>query len=818
MHFLFGKPPVKLTNAPLTEMDIKEVVKIIKTFPKLRDATKIIRETKDDLTRKELKSSTLPYILPFKYSEFTRNSSNFVSASAMIFEVDHVKDLTDKREIVTSDSEVMLEWVSVSGDGLKFAVELETSVTAKHYVKVYEILRRRYEKKFQMELDPANKDLARVQYLAYDSNAYFNAKSVKVQVVDIIKTLDVFEKDWTENNKKPILEYADADIRKAINHAREHGFLEAKDEQIWWELSMSLASLGENGRQYFLLLSGDNPNYPGDTPGKLDEMYTKKFLNKWGDYHDEERKLTMNSFFYKIEKLYGFKAPKPERSGRKSLEFRMAENFVKMFRGDLLVEITAAMNVKQLPARWHGWDGMRFKLLPSGALTKYWRKFVKKHREIAVDVATAAQAEVNNMKEQLGSSVPDDGISLGEIHSVESSRSMNLGLGWCISDDDLGVLPDKLDKDPNLFNTLNGTIDLRTGKLKPHSKDDLLTMLADVEYKSKTKCPNWDNFLMKICCADVELIKFLQRSVGYSMTGHTSNHQLFFMYGVGMNGKSTFIETLKMVFGDYHITTGYETFAEMQRSASGASENILRLKGSRLIVSAETAGGYLNDAVVKQLTGGDTIVARGLHQSSIEFTPVAKIWIAGNHKPQLENFDLGIKRRLKFIPFNYRFSGSELLSDKEVRDQFEQEKSGILNWALAGARMWYSMKAAERIETCEAVERESRVFFEESNPVEQFLQEYFIDLRKPDSAGFVETKDRKDSMTAQSIVWELFQEFKMGMSRKQVSDWGKIKLFRKLDELGFQRHRTDGITFIVGLQQAKKRAGFQRKNIDEIAP
>lgn len=829
MIFLFGKPPVKKIDAPLEEITAKEVYKLIRSYPKLRTSTKAIRESQEPDEKKELKSTELPYILPFKYSKPIRNSKYFESAEMMIFEVDHLEDVIGTALKIKQDSEVLLQYVSVSGDGLKFVIRLSEPVTSEYYVRLYEILKRRFNRRFNLELDSANKDLARVQYLAYDPNAYLNEKCTVVEVGDILKTLAVFEADYTENKAKVPLEYSDTDIMKAIEYARAHGFLETKDNQLWWELSMSIASLGEAGRKYFLALCSDHPLYPGDTPGKLNDMYTKKFLEKWGEYHDEERKLTMSSFFYKLEKLYGLKAPRAEKTGRKSLEFRSSELFTRRFKGQLFAESSAEIQTNaRTQTRWHEWDGKRFKLLVSGGMNKYWKLFTQENRLLALEAfASSNPTDEDKMRKQVRGKkksnedevaepkvLDDNALSLAEIHTVETQRSMGLGLNWCVGDEALGIPSSKLDSHPYFFNVNNGTIDLRTGKIRPADPADLITKLADVDFNENAKCPHWENFIQRICCDDMELARFLQRAVGYSMTGMTSNHQLYFMFGVGYNGKSTFIETLKFIFGEYHVATGYETFSDMAKSASGHSENVVRLKGARLVVSGETSNGVMNDAVVKNLTGGETVVARALHQSSIEFKPVAKIWIAGNHQPKLESHDVGIRRRVKIIPFNYTFTPDEVRTDTEVREEFMNERAGILNWALAGARMWY--KAKDKLETCPAVERASKVFFEESNPVEQFIKEYFTDFRKPTGIGFVDSYDPMTDRAECSKVWDKFQEFKLSLPRDQQGT-GKIALYNKLNELGFYRVRdtkhnyfcVQGLKFAHDSETEKTRKGLK---------
>jgi putative DNA primase/helicase len=247
------------------------------------------------------------------------------------------------------------------------------------------------------------------------------------------------------------------------------------------------------------------------------------------------------------------------------------------------------------------------------------------------------------------------------------------------------ILPDALDADPWLLNVANGTIDLRTGELRAHRREDLLTRLAPVEYDPDAQAPCWAAFLERIFAGDGELIGFLRRAVGYSLTGQTGEQVFFILHGTGANGKSTLLEALGAMLGDYGAKTPTETLL-IKRSA-GISNDVARLRGARLVTAVEAEDGQrLAESLVKQLTGGDTITARFLYQEAFEFAPTFKLWLATNHKPTIRGTDYAIWRRIRLIPFAVTIPEKE--QDRTLPDKLKAELPGILAWAVRGCLEW----------------------------------------------------------------------------------------------------------------------------------
>lgn len=250
-----------------------------------------------------------------------------------------------------------------------------------------------------------------------------------------------------------------------------------------------------------------------------------------------------------------------------------------------------------------------------------------------------------------------------------------------------------------LLNLPNGTLDLQTNELRPHDPADMLTKTAGAIYDPDATCPRWETFLDEIMAGNDDIIRFVQRAVGYSLTGSTEEQCLFFLYGTGANGKTTFAEVLMALLGDYSVKTRTETLLARQYD-NGPNNDVAALTGARLVVAAEIPEGRrLNENLVKDLTGGDQITARFLRKEFFSFTPVFKLWMYGNHKPTIRGTDEGMWRRLRLIPFEVEILDEN--QDKHLKHKLFAELPGILNWALEGLRGWqeHGLKPPQEVES-----------------------------------------------------------------------------------------------------------------------
>lgn len=249
------------------------------------------------------------------------------------------------------------------------------------------------------------------------------------------------------------------------------------------------------------------------------------------------------------------------------------------------------------------------------------------------------------------------------------------------------VRANDLDDDPFLFNVLNGTINLKTGKLLPHDRGDLLTTLVPIEYNPKANYPLWMNFLQQVTDGDQSRINYLQRAIGYSLTGDNKSQVLFFLWGLGNNGKSTFIATIRKLTGDYGTRVSSDVFMIKDKTATGPKEGLANLRGKRFACCSELEDGKkLAVSLIKDLTGGETITVDRKYEHLFEYLPTAKLWLVGNHKPVIADTTLSIWRRMKLVPFNYIIPKDEI--DPDLAQKLETELSGILMWAVEGCLSW----------------------------------------------------------------------------------------------------------------------------------
>lgn len=255
----------------------------------------------------------------------------------------------------------------------------------------------------------------------------------------------------------------------------------------------------------------------------------------------------------------------------------------------------------------------------------------------------------------------------------------------------VAVRKQDLDSHKYLFNCENGVIDLKTGELLPHDRDFLFTKISSVAYQKDADCPNWKAFLESIFIdeqgqSNYEIIDFMQKAIGYSLTGDTTEQVMFFLFGNGRNGKSTFINTVQQLLGDYGRQTNSDTFIK-KKNDSSINNDIARLDGARFVSAVESEEGQqLSESLVKQITGGEKMSARFLRQEYFEFTPEFKVFFTTNHKPIVKGSDEGIWRRIRLVPFTVTIPKEKV--DKKLPQKLAAEMPGILRWAVEGCLKW----------------------------------------------------------------------------------------------------------------------------------
>ena len=272
-------------------------------------------------------------------------------------------------------------------------------------------------------------------------------------------------------------------------------------------------------------------------------------------------------------------------------------------------------------------------------------------------------------------------------NKTAGSKAKEAMIKECQHLDGIPAAPEDFDVYPEYLNCDNGIISLRNGELMPHDSGLMMSKMCYSGYDANHKPPKkWLKFLDDITHSNKKLQEYIQKAIGYSITGSTREQCAFFLYGLGNNGKSTFLTTLSDLFGDYSINAQPETIM-LSKKDSGANTDIARLKSARFVTCAEPSEGMkLNEGLLKQLTGGDKVTARFLYGDEFEYTPEFKVWIATNHKPIVRGTDVGIWRRIKLIPFEVNIKKEDV--DKDLKYKLRKEYPQILAWAVEGCIKW----------------------------------------------------------------------------------------------------------------------------------
>ena len=305
---------------------------------------------------------------------------------------------------------------------------------------------------------------------------------------------------------------------------------------------------------------------------------------------------------------------------------------------------------------------------------------------------------------------------LAQVWKAEKSHFVNGSMQLLSALDTVTIKARTLDADAHIVGLRAGKlIDLKSAQVRDILPGDYLTKILGVEFDHRATCPTWTRCVDEWTCGDVELAKFLQIFVGYCLSGETTFQGFLFLHGGGRNGKSIFVQVVEALLGDYAKTLNPDALM-LKHGDTGTNNEIARLAGARFVKSVELPEERtLNENLVKQMVGGDTLTARFLYGEWFEFQPQFKLFIVGNHRPIVRGTDDGIWRRVALVPFNARIEQP----DEHLIDKLKNELPGILNWALEGWRIYQS----KGIQLPAAVEKESKSYRAESDIVGRFLAE-----------------------------------------------------------------------------------------------
>jgi putative DNA primase/helicase len=445
-------------------------------------------------------------------------------------------------------------------------------------------------------------------------------------------------------------------------------------------------------------------------------------------YEEEERRAIQEEWRYSVgeatEELRGREAGLPAlRPGTgECTDLANAEGLVALYGADLRY-------VTELGG-WHHYDGRRwFQDRPAAECAA---KDYARHLAIVTGEALAAArtafGAANEASDEPGFRKAKAALDAAQRRYAwamrsQGARALSNTLSLASSEPAIIARAADFDVDPWALCCLNGVVDLRTGKLRPHRREDLLTRLAPVVYDASARSELWETFLHEATGGDEVLMSFLSRAAGYSITGDTSEEKLFFVHGPTASGKSTFLEAIKSALGEHSVTSDFETF--LARQQVGAPRNdIARLSGSRLVISIEVDDGKrLAEAMLKSITGGDTVTARLLYRESFEFKPKFKLWLAANHAPRVNEEDAALWRRILRIPFDRAIPKEK--RNREVKRKLADPRlsgSAILAWAVRGCLAWQK----EGLGVPAVVDESTALYRQENDPLREFVDDQCI--------------------------------------------------------------------------------------------
>jgi putative DNA primase/helicase len=418
--------------------------------------------------------------------------------------------------------------------------------------------------------------------------------------------------------------------------------------------------------------------------------------------------------------------------------------------------------------KWLVWNGKRWKIDADG------------------EVARRAQETVRSIYQEARQSDPElQGIL--EKHARRSETKYNLDSMISLAGVQLNipVSPDQLDRDPMLFNCSNGTINLTTGTLLKHSPSHLITKISPVEFRAGSACPTWTQFLRQIFDGDAALIEYLQKAIGYALTGKVTEKSVFILYGNGDNGKTTLLEAVRYILADYAGVVDIHVL--MQDAQNSERERaVANMLGKRFITASETEeGDRFNEAKLKSLTGMGRLVGRRIYGSAFEFDPTFKLFIDANHKPLIRGSDRAIWNRIRLVPLNVSIPKDQ--QDKALLAKLKAEAPGILAWLVEGCLKWQS----DGLTVPPAMANATQSYQEEMDPVADFILE------------------RCDvTPTATEKVADLYQAFKTWCDAGGEEPLSKKAFGLRLDAKGFPSVRQANARLRQGLKLKPGKGGF----------
>lgn len=646
---------------------------------------------------------------------------------------DAVQDVEGAKRMLAGDEHVAFAFTSPSGLGLKIGIRIDPA----HHRESFFAAERYFQNKYGLEMDRSCKDPTRLCFVSYDPAPILNpaARAIRFDK-PIDKPIDKPESGVSAGDDT---DTTAADVEEMLSYIPPR-----PDYEDWLRISSAVFSVLPFGEAVACLQKW--------SPEEKEGEYFEKFRNRLAE-------ITVATLVYYAGK-HGFDARAASYRKRWAKRIRFAEPTTVANREDFSADPndvglpgprqTTDELALQCFGRQQRGDAELFAALTNGA-TLYdhyacaWRIYRKgawdrddlrkTPLEIGEEVAKRYERLAHMVREDMqdnpyepeteGKGRPPKDPRLKEIDDITKRVSKLRTAAYLHGTEEiarslLGTKATLFDRSPHLLVTENGTVDFSEGVFREHRPADLLSKRVATSYDPEAECPRWMSFLRYFMNGDDDLISYLARAVGYSLTGYVDKDVLFFCYGKGANGKSTFTSTLKMLSGEYMTTIPIEALLTRQSDANFDYKKA-EMEGRRIVVTDEIPESKtLNEAAVKALVGGDEVSARRPYEKPYNFRPTHKLWLVGNHKPDIRGTDHGIWRRIHLLPWLVTMPPEERRPRHEILAEFREELPGILNWAIRG---YIDMVDNGGLQPPEAVRGATEEYQQESDQIGQFLAE-----------------------------------------------------------------------------------------------
>ncbi|MDA8798028.1 phage/plasmid primase, P4 family [Alphaproteobacteria bacterium] len=410
---------------------------------------------------------------------------------------------------------------------------------------------------------------------------------------------------------------------------------------------------------------------------------------------------------------------------------------------------------------WLEWTGTHWKKVGSDRIFTL-------ARETIVTIETEAD-EANS---------PGDKRKLQDwAEGSQSNARINAMIHMASKNEALVVNMNDFDSDESKINCRNGLIDLTNGQLKQRTSKDLVSNIINIDYTRDAKAPTFEAFVQQIFKNNAELVGWVQRALGYTLTGSRREQVLFMGIGSGANGKSTLLEVVARIIGDYSTTASFNTFVSGNVSDVRSLEAIGQLKGMRLALSSEPdSSRTFREDIIKQLTGDATLRGARLHSESFEFKPQFKLWLLANHLLSVKDFSHGYWRRIKVIPFERQFIGSEI--DSGLPDKLWREREGILRWLVEGAVAYHEklrLSDSSGLGPCKAIDEQVDQYRYDNDLANRFIDECL--------------SESKGSRVFARDLYEAFADWSRQSGNNDIIN--EVTFSKRLEGAGFKKKRSN---------------------------